>query len=100
MIISKHSLTMSHYADYEKRRLESDLGYYKREKEQMEQQFDRRRREILDQMRTTEPSMERAQNMVNAMTQLNHEYRWECGRINAKIQDVQQALLNLYQSQK
>jgi hypothetical protein len=75
-------------------RLESDINYYKREKEVMERNFDQKRREILDQMRTTEPSQERARNMVAAMTELNHNYRWECARINNKIQDAQQALLS------
>jgi hypothetical protein len=76
------------------RRLESDLAYYKREKERMEDKFGQKRREILDQMRTTEPSMERARNMVTAMTELNNEYRWESSRINTQIQEVQRELLS------
>jgi hypothetical protein len=85
-------------SDSEIRRLESDLNSFKREKDVLEQQFNEKRREILDQMRTTEPSMDRARNMVTAMTQLTNEYRWECGRINNKIQDAQCALLNKLQS--
>jgi hypothetical protein len=77
------------------RRLESDLNYHKREKDVIEQRFEHRRRQILDQMRTTEPSMERARNMVTAMTELNAEYRWEIGRINGKIQETQHELLRL-----
>jgi hypothetical protein len=80
-------------SDREIRRLENDLRYYKREKERMEQKFDQKRREILDQMRTTEPSMERARSMVTAMTELNNNYRWESSQINSQIQDVQQQLL-------
>ncbi len=81
-------------SDRERRTLEYNLNYYKREKERMEQQFDRRRREILDQLRTEEPSMERARNMVTSMTELNNNYRWEMSRINSEIQNAQQALLS------
>ncbi len=87
-------------SDREQRTLEYNINYYKREKERMEQQFERRRREILDQLRTDEPSMERARRMVTEMTELNNNYRWELSRINSDIQNAQAALLSYLQSKK
>jgi hypothetical protein len=84
-------ITMS---NQEIRQLEMDLNSYKREKELLEQQFNQKRRQILDQMRTMESSVDTARSMMMAMTDLTNEYRWESARINTKIQDVQYSLLN------
>jgi len=68
-------------------RLESDLNYFKREKEVMEQQFDRKRQQILDQLKvpSADKPEDKARDMVISMTNLNMEYRRECEKINTKI---------------
>jgi hypothetical protein len=72
-------------------RLESDLNYYKREKEVMENRFDRKRQNILDQIKRPEVN---AAEMVSAMTALNREYRVESEKINQKINEARAAILN------
>jgi hypothetical protein len=75
-------------------RLESDLNYFKREKEVMEQQFDRKRQQILDQLKvpSADKPEDKARDMVISMTNLNMEYRRECEKINTKINTAQQEL--------
>jgi hypothetical protein len=70
-------------------RLESDLNYYKRDKEVMEQQFDRKRQEILNHIKRPGVNCE---EMVKAMTTLNREYQTECDKMNQKINDAKQAI--------
>jgi hypothetical protein len=75
-------------------RLESDLNYYKREKEVMEQQFANKRQQILDQIRipSSDKPEDRARDMVISITNLNLEYRRECEKIDGKINTVKQEL--------
>jgi hypothetical protein len=78
-------------------RLENELNCLKREKEEIDNQYQQRRQAILNLMSTTPPTIERAREMVNGMTEVNSDYRWKSSQINSKIQDKQMELLRQMQ---
>jgi hypothetical protein len=78
-------------------RLQNELNSLKREKEMIDQDYQQRRQAILNLMSTTPPTIERAREMVNGMTQVNNEYRWKSSQINSKIQETQMELLRKMQ---
>ncbi len=88
-------------SDREIARLESDLNCCKREKEVMEQNFDRRRQRILNQMRaaSSQPNAaDIARNLMMETMALDREYSRESEKMNNKIFEARQALFKKLQN--
>jgi hypothetical protein len=71
--------------------LESDVNYLKREKEVMEQNYNRRKQQLLDQSMSAITG-ERHTQLIREMVELNSQFRQETWKINAKITFALQAL--------
>jgi ribosomal protein S24E len=65
-------------------RLESDLNLYKRERDLLQQQTENKRKELMDQMRSS-TSTQRNVVIINQIGQLNNEYGRKKTEIDAKI---------------
>jgi hypothetical protein len=71
--------------------LESDLNCLKREKEVLEEQYNRRRQQLLEHsMRAI--TGERHTQLIREMVELSSQFRQESWRLNAKITFAMQAL--------
>ena len=64
--------------------LESEINCLKREKEIMEQEYQRRRDQLLQQSRQV-PTGERAAELIRQMVELNSKWRQDNDRMSSKI---------------
>jgi hypothetical protein len=79
--------------------LESDLNCLKREREVLEEQYNRRKQNLLDQSLNAITG-ERHTQLIRQMVELSSQFRQELWRINAKITYAQLALSNKKREQQ
>ncbi len=77
--------------------LESELNCLKREREVMVNEFERKRRALLDELRSS-TSTQRNVQLVNEIGQLNSEHTRRLDNINGKIFQARQDYFKLLRS--
>jgi hypothetical protein len=77
--------------DRNTQKIREELNYLKREKEVMEQQFARRREDILQKIRSSEQNF-RESPLMCQISQLNSEYAKQTELYNQRIRELQQTL--------
>jgi hypothetical protein len=73
--------------------LESDVNCFKREKEVMEQNFNRRRQQLLDQSMHA-VIVQQHNELIRQLMELNNQHQQDLLRINSKIYNAIVALNN------
>jgi hypothetical protein len=79
--------------------LESDVNCFKREREVLEEQYNRRRQLLLDQSMNAITG-ERHTQLIREMVELSSQFRQECWKLDAKIRFALQALNNKKREQQ
>jgi hypothetical protein len=67
-------------------KLESDLNFYKREREVLQNECETKRRALLDQMRNS--TTNQRNDIINQIGQLNYEYGRKKREIDSKIYET------------
>jgi hypothetical protein len=81
--------------DRERQKLQLELAYLKREKDVMEQRFETRRFQILEQIRLSSQSLQNPE-IQRQILEVNVEYRREMELYQKRILEIQDFLRNLH----